>query len=220
LTYDSIDPEEIERARNAYFDRNEMLDRLRVAPDRFIVLAVGQFVDRKGRWTFLEAAKKVAAQDNSIDFIWLTPSNPSEEDRSRILSYGLGDRFRLVSSTAIENSRNAVLQFYRLGDVFALPSFVEGLPISLLEAMAMGLPAISTNINGIPEAIRHEETGLLIEPGGPNALADAIFRLKAEPDLMRRLANAGRDHVLTSFDEREAARTAVAEYKRAFDPQK
>ena len=169
---------------------------------------------------FLEAAKKVAAQDNSIDFIWLTPSNPSEEDRSRIVSYGLGDRFRLVSSTAIENSRNAVLQFYRLGDVFALPSFVEGLPISLLEAMAMGLPAISTNINGIPEAIRHEETGLLIEPGDTDALADTILRLKAEPELRHQLGTAGREHVLRSFNEPEARRTAVSEYKAHLDPQK
>jgi glycosyltransferase involved in cell wall biosynthesis len=126
----------------------------------------------------------------------------------------------MVLQAEIGSSRGEILRFYRTGDVFALPSLIEGLPISLLEAMAMGLPSISTNINGIPEAIMHEETGLLVEPGDVDSLVDAILRTKREPELSRRLAEAGRSHVLSSFDEREAARTAVAEYKGAFYPQK
>ena len=216
LTYDSVDPEAIENVRNASFDRAQVLGRLSIDADRFVVLAVGQFIDRKGRWTFLDAARRVASEDKDIDFVWLTPSAPTEADRAKIAAFGLNGRFHIVPAQEFMGGREDVLRFFRIADVYALPSFLEGLPISLLEAMAMGLPSISTNVYGIPEAVRHEETGLLIEAGDSDALASAILRLKSDPDYGRRLAAAGRDHVLSAFDEREAAAIAVSEYRRVF----
>ena len=218
VTSASIDPEKIEGIRKSKFDRAETLAKLGISSDKFIVLSVGQFIDRKGRWTLLDAARKVVSEDDNIEFVWLTSSDPDEFDRSRIATYKLKGRFHLVSSADIGTDHDDVLSFFRIGDVFALPSFVEGLPISLLESMALGLAAISTNAYGIPEAIRNEETGLLIEPGDAGALAAAILRLKNDPYLRRRLAVAGRNHVLHSFDERKAALIAVNEYRHAFDP--
>ena len=217
ITYDSINPEEIEGARASDFDRSRILSELNIDAKKFIVLAVGRFIDRKGRWTFLDAAKRVTSQCDDIDFVWLTPAIPSESDRIEIDSYNIGDRFHLVHASSIGGRRDDVLRFFRVGDIYAQPSFVEGLPISLLEAMAIGLPSISTNVYGIPEAIINEKTGLLIEPGDPDSLAAAILNMKNDPDLRRRLADAGREHVLRSFDEREAARIAISEYKRAFN---
>ena len=68
-----------------------------------------------------------------------------------------------------------VLTFFRIADVFALPSFIEGLPITLLETMGLGICSISTNINAIPEAIKNMETGILIESGNSKELTEAIL---------------------------------------------
>ncbi len=211
VTYTCVDPEEIRLAKAAAFDRDSERSRFGIEPSAFVVLSVGQFIDRKGRWTLLEAAKSL----DDIVFVWVMPGEPSDEDRIRIESYGLGNRFVPVLSSSIGEDRPAILRFFRVADAFALPSFVEGLPIALLEAMAMGIPSISTNVYAIPEAIRHEETGLLIEAGDSEALAASIVRLRDEAELRQRLAQVGSAFVLEHFDERVAASTCIETYRRA-----
>jgi glycosyltransferase involved in cell wall biosynthesis len=92
------------------------------------------------------------------------------------------------------------------GDVYCLPCVwasdddVDGLPQMLMEAMACGLPAISTRLVGIPDLILHEETGLLVEPKQAEPLADALVRLRDDPALAARLSTRGRERVLAVFD--------------------
>jgi glycosyltransferase involved in cell wall biosynthesis len=81
--------------------------------------------------------------------------------------------------------------------------------------MALGLPSISTNVYAIPEAIRHLDTGMLIEAGDSDALAKAIFKLKNDRELRDKLSNNGRKHVITNFDERDVARIAIKSYEGA-----
>jgi glycosyltransferase involved in cell wall biosynthesis len=76
----------------------------------------------------------------------------------------------------------------------------DGLPTVLLEAMAHGLPVISTDVVGIPEVVRHGETGLIVPPDDPEALAAAIASLVADPVFAQRLGSQGRDLVLRRFD--------------------
>jgi len=215
ITYDSINPDQIEAARKASFDRSETLDRLGLPKDKSIVLAVGQFIDRKGRWTFLEAAKVVSKTNPEILFLWITPTLPTGSDLDRVNNYSLENVFFIVESQKIGSQRSDILKSFRVADIFVLPSLVEGVPIALLEAMAIGLPCISTNVYGIPEAIVNEETGLLVEPSDPESLAQAIIRLKTDANLKNRLAEAGRKLAITKFDERIAARQAVEAYNSA-----
>ena len=104
---------------------------------------------------------------------------------------------------------------FRLADVFTLPSYVEGLPISLLEAMALGIPSISTNVFAIPEAVKHLQTGMLIEAGDDDALAASILTLKTDENLRQKLSAQGRAYVLQHFDEREVAKIAIASYRES-----
>jgi glycosyltransferase involved in cell wall biosynthesis len=214
VTYTSINPEEIELARELATDRNELRDQYHIGADSFVVLSVGQFIDRKGRWVLLEAAKTVLQRAPDVRFVWLSPTVPSPEDSVAIESYGLGDAFRLILSSSVGSKRQDILRFFSIADMFALPSFVEGLPISLLEAMAMGIPSISTAVYAIPEAIKDHETGILIEPGDADALAERILELKNDQALRDRLAHAGRSYVLQSFDERVAAGIAIDAYSQ------
>jgi glycosyltransferase involved in cell wall biosynthesis len=110
-----------------------------------------------------------------------------------------------------------VLRFFRVADIFTLPSLWEGLPISILEAMALGVPTISTNVNAIPEAVKDMETGILIEPGSAIDLCDAILRLKDDEILREKVSSAGREHVLRYFDERDAAKIALNAYEESLN---
>lgn len=215
VTYTSVNPPEIDAALSAELNRPALLERFGIAEDKLIVLAVGQFIDRKGRWTFLDAAAAVKKVRSDVQFVWLTPELPNAEDQQRIDKLGLGDSFRTVRSNDVGTERGQILQFFRLADIFALPSFVEGLPIALLEAMALGIASISTNINGIPEAVIDGQTGILIEAGDSAALAAAIARLADDEGLRMQLAEKGREFALERFDERVAALTALAAYKES-----
>ncbi len=216
VTYTTVNPPEIDSVLDQGIDRIEIRRRFGISPGSFVVLSLGQFIDRKGRWDFLEAARIVCRDHPDVQFVWLTSSSISDGDSKRIEGFGLGENFVLVPSDKLGDRREDVLTFYRAADVYALPSFVEGLPVALLEAMAMGLPSISTNVYAIPEAIIHNETGLLIKPGSPNDLAAAVLRLKHDHELMDRLSKAGRAWVISHFDERTASRIALDAYEECF----
>jgi N,N'-diacetylbacillosaminyl-diphospho-undecaprenol alpha-1,3-N-acetylgalactosaminyltransferase len=143
------------------------------------------------------------------------PRLPDEEETERIRGYGLGDSFRPVLSGSVGVTRQEILRFFRVADLFVLPSFLEGLPISLLEAMSLGIPSISTNVNAIPEAIIDGETGDLIQRGDTDALSRGIISLKEDSAMSKRIADTGREFVLKNFDERIAAEKALEMYKKA-----
>jgi glycosyltransferase involved in cell wall biosynthesis len=98
--------------------------------------------------------------------------------------------------------RNDVPTLLSLLDVFVLPSYREGLPRSVLEAMAMKLPVVATDIRGCREAVENEVTGLIVPPKETAPLAAAIARIVGDPDLAARFGNAGRRRVENTFDER------------------
>lgn len=97
-------------------------------------------------------------------------------------------------------NQEQVREVYEKADVFALPSFAEGVPVVLMEAMACEIPAIATFVNGIPELIRHEVDGLLVAPSDAEQLSLAIARLIDEPALGYRLGAAGRKRVMEKYD--------------------
>lgn len=217
LTRASINPAEIEQVFQADFSRQKLLEKHGIPKDKFLVLCVGQFIDRKGRWIYLEAAKKILEQNHPVHFLWLTPVLPSPEDNKRIENYDLGESFQIVLSESLGKNRFDVLNFFCIADIFALPSFFEGLPIAILEAMALGIPTISTNITAIPEAIKHFETGILVEPGDSDALASAILDLKRDGSLRENLSKNGRKFILENFDERKSAQIAIENYKKSLE---
>ena len=109
-------------------------------------------------------------------------------------------------------SNEVMPRLYREADVFVIPCVTapdghhDGIPVALMEAMASGIPVISSNISGIPELIEHEKSGLLTPEDSTRPLVTAILRLLSDDDLSRRFARAGRERVLEGFDIRDVAR--------------
>jgi glycosyltransferase involved in cell wall biosynthesis len=97
-------------------------------------------------------------------------------------------------------NHDKVADFYRNSDAFVLASFAEGIPVVLMEAMAMELPCVATWVTGIPELIDNGVDGLLVPPADPVALADAVERLIKDPDLTRRIGAAARAKILSTYD--------------------
>jgi glycosyltransferase involved in cell wall biosynthesis len=114
---------------------------------------------------------------------------------------GLGERVTLVGKL----TQDKVIERYRAATAFVLPCIIaddgdrDGIPNVLLEAMAMGLPVVSTSVSGVPEIIEDDNTGLLIPPGDAAELSKALHSLLTDSSLCGRLGTAGRALVLRSF---------------------
>ncbi|HEY6317196.1 MAG TPA: glycosyltransferase [Acidimicrobiia bacterium] len=97
-------------------------------------------------------------------------------------------------------SQDEMPAFFARADIFCQPSFAEGIPVVLMEAMAVGLPVVSTSVAGIPELVTDGHAGVLVPPGRPDLLADALSRLVASADLRIAMGRAGRAIVEQHFD--------------------
>ena len=110
--------------------------------------------------------------------------------------------------------RNDLRDLLNTWDIFVLPSYDEGLPIAILEAMAEGLPVISTNVGGIPEVVEHEGTGYLVEPGNSIELCAALRKLIQSPSLRSHLGQAGRTRVEARFSIKKMVADVSEIYER------
>ena len=160
------------------------------------ILCLGRLVPAKGQHVLLGAAVKLrdSGTDFQLTFVGDGPDRQSLEQRTAKL--GLSDRVEFTGAIG----QDEVHRYYDRTDVFVLPSFAEGVPVVLMEAMAKEIPVISTRITGIPELIEHEKSGLLVPAADTQALTDAIQRLIDDPELRKRLGAAGREKVLAEYD--------------------
>jgi glycosyltransferase involved in cell wall biosynthesis len=162
----------------------------------FEILCVGRLVPAKGQHVLLAAVRELAdrGREVALRFVGDGPDRRSLEDNARALG--------LQSLVHFEGSVNQdrIRDFYNRADAFVLPSFAEGIPVVLMEAMAMQVPCITTRITGIPELIRDGVDGLLVVPSDEQELADAIERLIVDPKLRCTLGCAGRKRVMERYD--------------------
>jgi len=160
-----------------------------------IVGHVGNFRTLKGHRILLEAAVIVRREFPEARFVLLGQGPVEAEIRHHAQQLGLNGS--VVFAGWREDAPRVVGAF----DVFVLPSIYEGLSIALLEAMAQGKPSVVSRVGGLPELIDHEHQGLLVEPGDPAELAQAILRLLRDPQLRSRLGVAARQRA-AEFDIR------------------
>ncbi|MBL7199911.1 MAG: glycosyltransferase [Anaerolineae bacterium] len=170
--------------------------------DVLVVGTVARLGPEKGHAYLLEAAAEVLKQVLQTRLLLVGDGPMRSQLEGRAKALGVAD------SIVFAGLRHDVPTILSLFDLFVLPSLWEGLPMAVLEAMAAGLPVVATAVGGTPEVVVDGVTGLLVPPGDPDALAEAIFRLLRDPDLRQRMGQAGRERVVERFSaERMVERT-------------
>lgn len=160
------------------------------------VLCVGRLVPEKGQSVLLHALAEIVQRGVDAE-LELVGYGPAEENLKRLAKrLGLADRVIFAGAVG----QDAIVAHYQAASVFCLPSFWEGVPVVLMEALACRRPVIATAVAGVRELVRDGETGLLVSPGREDELADALERILEDPGLRRRMGEAGRRVVAGGYD--------------------
>ncbi len=181
------------------------------------VLTVARLVEKKGIDDLIRACGLLVRRGIGVR-LELVGDGPLRAELTA-LAAAQGADVRFLGALDQEEVRNC----YRRAGVFSLPCVIastgdrDGLPTAVLEAMACGLPAVTTAVNGLAEALIHEQTGLVVPERDPEALAGALGRLISDPVWADRLGRQAREHVTRSFclvDSATRLRSLFAEHAR------
>ena len=177
--------------------RARLRSELGVAPEMVVVVISGRLVIEKGYRELFEAMRRVDAA------LWVIGERLASDHAAPIDDAVVGVRRDPVLSERIRflGYRDDVPELLRAADVFTLPSYREGMPRSIIEAMLTGLPVVATDIRGSREEVVEGETGFLVPARDVGALAAALDRLVADAPLRARLGAAGRRRAVEFYDE-------------------
>jgi len=175
------------------------------------VLFVGSLIPRKGLPFLVEAAKKIVKEYKETKFI-IVGEGPLRNQLLRELEVAnLSGNFTFIGNI----TGNMLPPIYNCADVFALPSIQEGQGIVLLEAQASAKPVVAFDIGGVNEAVRGDETGLLVQRGNTDMLADAIMKLLSDKELREKMGANGRRFVAENLTWDICARKMLTVYNEA-----
>jgi glycosyltransferase involved in cell wall biosynthesis len=170
----------------------------RPSPSPFQIICVGQLAPVKGLHLLIAAIAALVKEGRNIRLRFAGDGPERIALRQDVENRGLSGQVSFAGNV----NQDKLLDLYRESDVLAMSSFAEGLPVVLMEAMAMEIPCVAPWVNGIPEIVTHESDGLLVPPGDAEALARAIGRLMDDADLRLALGQRARPKILAKFDLR------------------
>jgi sugar transferase (PEP-CTERM/EpsH1 system associated) len=192
-------------------DTERFMPHAKSGREEFVIGTVGRIQDVKNHAGLIDA------------FIRLREMLPAERHRLRLAIVGDGPLFGMIRDKVhaaglddvvwLPGSRTDIAELMSGFDVFALPSIAEGTPVTILEAMACGLPVVASQVGGIPEVVEQQGTGLLVPPSDAAALAEALAAYVRDPQLGLRHGAAGRARVERS----NSVAAMVAGYARLYD---
>jgi len=188
---------------------SKLREQLGIGKTESVIGIVGRIVREKGYREFLDMAVSVS-NNHRTKFLIIGDTLQSDRDqfgklfRALVMQSGLADRFIFTGHT------DQVADYLQILDIFTLPSYREGFPRSILEAMAVGLPVVATNIRGCRESVVNGQTGLLVPPGDSKALADAVEQLLLHPDTAISMGLAGRHRVVERYSHIKVQRDFVS----------
>jgi glycosyltransferase involved in cell wall biosynthesis len=204
-----FDPEKVSSG-----EKSKRLAEFGIPPGAPVVGMIGRMVREKGYREFIEAAPRILAKFPHTHFLCIGDELQSDHDASkreflvRIRDLNLKNRIHF------SGMRSDIPELLGILSVYTLPSYREGMPRSVIEAMAMGLPVVATNIRGCREEVVHGETGYLIPPRSADALAAAVIDLLADPNKAKNFGRAGLSRAWEFFSEKLALERQLGVYMK------
>jgi glycosyltransferase involved in cell wall biosynthesis len=192
---------------------SQLKARLGFAADVPVLLVAGRLEPQKGHSILLQALPKVRAEFPKVRAIFAGEGSLQQELQQQARGLGLGECIRFVGF------QSNIEDWFSMADITVLPSFYEGLPLVAIESLAAGTPLVASAVDGTPEIVVHERTGLTVPPGDPGALAQAICLLLANPERRKQYGEAGRRWVLENFTQEEQIRKTQELYFSALGEQ-
>lgn len=209
-----VDLARFEPARFSPGDRARVLAELGVPPESRVLGIIGRLVREKGYFELFEATADLARRFPDLRVLVIGDALPSDHDDSTRELHARAKELGITDRLVLAGQRDDVPDLLAACDVFTLPSYREGMPRSIIEAMAMGLPVVATNIRGCREEVVEGETGFLVPPRDAAALADRCARLLADPALAKRLGEAGRLRAHQLFSEKSVLDRQMQIYRQ------
>jgi colanic acid/amylovoran biosynthesis glycosyltransferase len=177
------------------------------APNALRIVCVGRLVPEKAQRLLVAAVGQLRERgiDASLVLVGAGPDRAHLE--AAVDERGLRTHVRFTGAVG----QDEIFEHYRDADAFCLPSFGEGVPVVLMEAMATGLPVVTTRIAGIAELVEHGVSGHVVAPGRVDVLVDALTELAGDPERRHAMGQAGRAKVLAEFESAKVAEQVYAE---------
>jgi glycosyltransferase involved in cell wall biosynthesis len=180
---------------------------LNISDQEKIVGYVGRLEYIKGAQFFVEAARLCLEKNASLRFILVGEGSLREKLQRKVISWGLKDKIEFCGW------RDDVPDMMSVMDILVLPSLNEAVGIVLIEAQSLGVPVVASKVGGIPEIVKDKETGILVSPGDPGAIAGAVIELLSDPRRMRDMSEAAKNWVSDRFKAEKMVKTLSAIYQ-------
>jgi len=175
------------------YERQRLRQERGLSPDTVVVTMIARLIAPKGVREFLQAAECLSGQ---ACFVLIGEPDPGNLDS---LTWEEIQEYVRRGIVLAPGWQKDVIPWLAITDIFVLPSYREGTPVTVLEAMAMGLPVVATDVPGCREAVIHGETGFLVSPRNVDKLTQAIQELVEDPELRQRMGRAGRARAVQHF---------------------
>jgi L-malate glycosyltransferase len=192
------------RAKRA--QRDAMRRELDIPPDAVAVVTVANFRPQKAYPVLLEAARRVLDRSEDVRFLIVGVGPEADAIVQLHRDLGLGDRVRILGY------RPDAVEVMAASDVFCLASDYEGTPVAMMEALALGLPVVSTAVGGVAETLEDGRSARLVPTRDPSALAEALLEVVNDPEMRERYASAAGD-LAGQFDMRRVTETLEQAYE-------
>jgi sugar transferase (PEP-CTERM/EpsH1 system associated) len=204
VVYNGIDVHAFGDTRH---DRPAVRREIGLGPHDLAILQVARLDHLKDHATAVRALARVARERPEARLVLIGEGPERAKIEACVREYKLAGRVVFLGL------RRDVARLLAAADLFLLTSISEGIPLTVLEAMAAGLPVVSTRVGGVPEIVADGQTGLLAPAGDDEALAAVILQLAGNENLRRQLGDAGRERARTRFSEERM----VGEYARIYE---
>jgi glycosyltransferase involved in cell wall biosynthesis len=188
---------DLERFQPVKPERKKLLKaKLGWLDNSIVVLYSGYLENHKGIFELIGAFDKIGDIHPKARLVFLGEGSARRKLEARVAHSPFGNRIELRGHV----DHDQIHKYYQASDILALPSYMEGLPIAVVEGVACGLPILSTWVGGIPQAVPGDHVGLLVAPKDTNSLAEAMGRLVGDADLRANMGRAARKHAQKKFD--------------------